>query len=100
SDKSSDETPSSDDTTNENIAKFKVAAKSKGSTSKPEKVTTHKFVTQKLHTKPFPAKSVVPRRNCILGLAPANTWACIGNKTFGIRKPKDAIVVDQYRKGK
>ncbi|GKB25836.1 hypothetical protein Tco_0865237 [Tanacetum coccineum] len=39
-DKSSDETPSFDDTTDENIAKFKVAAKSKGSTSKPEKVTT------------------------------------------------------------
>nr|GEV27514.1 hypothetical protein [Tanacetum cinerariifolium] len=37
SDKSFDERPSSDDTTDENIAKFKVAAKSKGSTSKPEK---------------------------------------------------------------
>ncbi|GJS66115.1 hypothetical protein Tco_0680679 [Tanacetum coccineum] len=36
----SDETPSSDDTTDENIIKFEVAAKSKGSTSKPEWVTT------------------------------------------------------------
>ncbi|GKA30042.1 hypothetical protein Tco_0716287 [Tanacetum coccineum] len=100
SDKSSDETPSSDDTTDENIVKFKVAAKLKGSTSKPEKVTTHKVVTQKVKTKPFPVKSPVLIRNCILGLAAAHTWASIGNKTFVIRKPEDAIVADQDRKGK
>ncbi|GJT22065.1 hypothetical protein Tco_0892002 [Tanacetum coccineum] len=73
SDKSSDETPSSDDTTDENIAKFEVAAKSKDSTSKPEKVTTHKVVTQKVQTEPFFAKSPVPIRNCILGLAASQT---------------------------
>ncbi|GJZ54694.1 hypothetical protein Tco_0609579 [Tanacetum coccineum] len=72
-DKSSDETPYSDDTTDENIAKFEVAAKSKGSTSKPEKVATHKVVTQKVQIKSFPAKSPVPLRNCILGLAIAHT---------------------------
>ncbi|GJU69595.1 hypothetical protein Tco_1255854 [Tanacetum coccineum] len=60
-----------DDTTDESIAKFKFAAKSK-----------------------------VPIRNCILSLGTAHTWSCIGNKTFGIRKPKDAIVVDQDRNGK
>nr|GEV06399.1 hypothetical protein [Tanacetum cinerariifolium] len=96
----SDETPSSHDATNENIAKFKVAAKSKGSTSKLEKVKTHKVATQKVQTKPFPAKTLVPIRNCILGLAAAHTWACIGNKTFGIEKPKDAIVANQDTKGK
>ncbi|GJR71980.1 hypothetical protein Tco_0084345 [Tanacetum coccineum] len=47
SDKISNETPSFDDTTDEDIAKFKVAAKSKDSTSKPKKVITHKVVTQK-----------------------------------------------------
>nr|GEX17167.1 hypothetical protein [Tanacetum cinerariifolium] len=69
------ETPSSDDTADENIAKLKAASKSKGSTSKPE-------------------------QECILGLAAAHTCACIGNKTFGTRKTKDAIVADQDRKGK
>ncbi|GJZ78369.1 hypothetical protein Tco_0643206 [Tanacetum coccineum] len=34
------------------------------------------------------------------GLAAAHTWACIGNKTFGTRKPKDEIVADQDKKGK
>ncbi|GKA61100.1 hypothetical protein Tco_0760507 [Tanacetum coccineum] len=100
SDKSSDETPSSDDTTDENIEKFEVAAKSKGSTSKPENVTAHKVVTQKVQTKPFPAKSLIPIRNFILGLAAAHTRGCIGNKTFGIRKSKDAIVADQDKMGK
>ncbi|GKF05849.1 hypothetical protein Tco_0036517, partial [Tanacetum coccineum] len=100
SDKSSDETPCSDDTTNKNIAKFEVVAKSKGSTSKPENVTAHKVVTQKVQTKTYPAKSPIPIRNFILGLATAHTWGCIGNKTFGIRKQKDAIVADQVRKGK
>ncbi|GJS53091.1 hypothetical protein Tco_0626453 [Tanacetum coccineum] len=71
------ETPSSDDTTNENIAKFEVASKSNSSTSKLEKVTTHKVVTQKVQTKPFPAKIPVLIRNCILGLAAGHTWACI-----------------------
>ncbi|GKE04453.1 hypothetical protein Tco_1396471 [Tanacetum coccineum] len=69
SDISSDETPSSDDTTDENIAKFEVASKLKSSTFKPEKDTTHKVVTQKVETKPFPAKNPIPIRNCILGLA-------------------------------
>ncbi|GKB81951.1 hypothetical protein Tco_0948846 [Tanacetum coccineum] len=94
------ETPSSDGTTDEDIAEFKVASKSKSSTSKPKKVTTHKVVTQKVQTKAFPAKSPVLIRNCILGLAAAHTWACTGNKTFGTRKPKDAIVAGQARKGK
>ncbi|GKE41905.1 hypothetical protein Tco_1469189 [Tanacetum coccineum] len=49
----SDETPSSDNTTDENIAKFEVAAKAKGSSSKPKKVTTHKVVTQKVHINHF-----------------------------------------------
>ncbi|GJW23937.1 hypothetical protein Tco_0037748 [Tanacetum coccineum] len=94
------ETPSSDDTTDEDITQFEVASKLKSSTSKPKKVTAHKVVTQKVQTKPFPAKSPVPIRNCILGLAAAHTWACIGNKTFGTRKPKDAIVADKDRKEK
>ncbi|GJS16012.1 hypothetical protein Tco_0410484 [Tanacetum coccineum] len=94
------EIPSSNDSADENIAKFEVASKSKSSTSKPEKVTTHKVVTQKVQTKPFLAESRVPIRNCILGLAPAHTWACIGNKTFETRKPKDAIVADQDRSRK
>ncbi|GKA46157.1 hypothetical protein Tco_0738953, partial [Tanacetum coccineum] len=34
------------------------------------------------------------------GLAAAHTWACTGSKTFGIKKPKDAIVAGQARKGK
>ncbi|GJY47228.1 hypothetical protein Tco_0436291 [Tanacetum coccineum] len=34
------------------------------------------------------------------GLAAAHTWACTGNKTFRTRKPKDAIVASQARKGK
>ncbi|GJV31069.1 hypothetical protein Tco_1391469 [Tanacetum coccineum] len=80
SDTNFDETPSSNDTTDENIAKFEAAAKSKGSTSKPEKVTAHKAVTQNVQTKPFPAKSYVPIRNCILGLAAAHTWACIDSR--------------------
>nr|GEY45212.1 hypothetical protein [Tanacetum cinerariifolium] len=100
SDTSYDETPSSDDATDENIAKFKVAAKSKGSISKPENVTSHKFVTQNVQTKPFPAKSSVPIRNYILGLAAAHTWACIGNETFELENKKDAIVTHQDRKGK
>ncbi|GJU05831.1 integrase, catalytic region, zinc finger, CCHC-type containing protein [Tanacetum coccineum] len=33
-------------------------------------------------------------------LAAARTWGFIGNKTFGTRKPKDAIVADQDIKGK
>ncbi|GKA22342.1 hypothetical protein Tco_0708304 [Tanacetum coccineum] len=94
------ETPSSDDTADEDIAQFEVASKSKSSTSKPKKVTAHKVVTQKVQTKPFPAKSPVPIRNCILGLVAAHTWACIGNKTFGTRKPKDAIIADQDKKEK
>ncbi|GJS79046.1 hypothetical protein Tco_0728927 [Tanacetum coccineum] len=94
------ETPSSDGTTDEDIAEFKVASKSKSSTSKPKKVTAHNVVTQKVQTKAFPAKSPVPIRNGILGLAAVHTWACTGNKTFGTRKPKDAIVVGQARKGK
>ncbi|GJX38112.1 hypothetical protein Tco_0251415 [Tanacetum coccineum] len=65
------ETPSSDDTADEDIVEFKVESKSKSSTSKPKK-----------------------------GLAAVHTWACIGNKTFGSRKPKDAIVAGQARKGK
>nr|GEW81100.1 hypothetical protein [Tanacetum cinerariifolium] len=80
--KSSDETPSSDDTTDKNIAKFKVAAKSKSSTSRPEKVTSHKVVTPKVQTKLFPAKSPVPIRNCILGLAAVHTWSYIASPTF------------------
>ncbi|GKB18558.1 hypothetical protein Tco_0852481, partial [Tanacetum coccineum] len=89
-----------EDTIDEEIAKSKVVAKSKGFTSKPKKVTAHKVVTQMVQTKPFPAKSPVLIRNCILGLAAAHTRACIGNKTFGIKKPKDAIVVDQDIKKK
>ncbi|GJZ72273.1 hypothetical protein Tco_0636124, partial [Tanacetum coccineum] len=84
----------------ENIEKFEVASKSKSFTSKPQKVTAHKVVTQKVQTKPFLAKSPIPIRNCIIGLAAGHTWACIGNITFGTRKPKDAIVADQDRKGK
>ncbi|GJR66015.1 hypothetical protein Tco_0012080 [Tanacetum coccineum] len=57
-------------------------------------------VTQKVQTKAFPAKSPIPIRNCILGLAAAHTWACTGNKTFKRRKPKDAIVAGKARKGK
>ncbi|GJS17558.1 hypothetical protein Tco_0412030 [Tanacetum coccineum] len=76
----------------EDIAKLEVASKSKSSTSKPNKVTNHKVVTQKVQTKAFPTKSLVPIRNCILGLAVAHTWAYTGTKTFGTRKPKDAIV--------
>ncbi|GJW36598.1 hypothetical protein Tco_0059518 [Tanacetum coccineum] len=34
------------------------------------------------------------------GLAAAHTWACTGNKTFGTRKSKDAIVAGQARKEK
>ncbi|GJV41288.1 hypothetical protein Tco_1419728 [Tanacetum coccineum] len=94
------ETPSSDGTTSEDIAEFEVASKSTSSTSKPKKVTTHKVVTQKVQTKAFPVKSPVPIKNCILGLAAAHTWACTGNKTFGTRKQKDAIVAGQARKGK
>ncbi|GKA49366.1 hypothetical protein Tco_1559175 [Tanacetum coccineum] len=94
------ETPSSDDKTDEDIVEFEVTSKSKSSTSKPKKVTTHKVVTQKVQTKAFSAKSSVPIRNCILGLAATHTWACIGNKTFGTRKLKDAIVAGQARKGK
>ncbi|GKD80875.1 hypothetical protein Tco_1347714 [Tanacetum coccineum] len=93
------ETPSSDDTTNKDITQFEVTSKSKSSTSKLKKVTTHKVVTQKVQTKPFSTKSPVPIRNCILGLAAAHTWPCIGNKIFGTRKPKDAIVADQDRNG-
>ncbi|GJW91752.1 hypothetical protein Tco_0169305 [Tanacetum coccineum] len=93
-------TPSSDDTADEVIIQFEVASKSKSSTSKPKMVTAHKDVTQKVQTKPFLTKTLVPIRNCILGLAAAHTWAGIGNKTFGTRKPKDAIVADQDRNGK
>ncbi|GKC13892.1 hypothetical protein Tco_1010674 [Tanacetum coccineum] len=39
------ETPSSDDTADEDIAQFEVASKSKSSTSKPKKDTVHKVVT-------------------------------------------------------
>ncbi|GJV63154.1 hypothetical protein Tco_1473982 [Tanacetum coccineum] len=67
------ETSSFDDTTDENIVQFEVASKSKSSTSKPEKVTAQKVVTQNIQTKPFPAKSPVPLKNCILGLAAAHT---------------------------
>ncbi|GJR78182.1 hypothetical protein Tco_0148967 [Tanacetum coccineum] len=96
----SEKTPSSDGTTTEDIAEFEVASKSTSSISKPKKVTTHKVVTQKVQTKAFPVKSPVPIKNCILGLAAAHTWACTGNKTFGTRKQKDAIVAGQARKGK
>ncbi|GJY99695.1 hypothetical protein Tco_0517125 [Tanacetum coccineum] len=78
----------------------KVPSKSKTSTSKAKKVTGHKVVTQKIQTKAFPAKIPVPIRNCILGLATPPTWASIGNKTFGTRKPKDVVVAGQDRKGK
>ncbi|GJU47741.1 RNA-directed DNA polymerase, eukaryota, reverse transcriptase zinc-binding domain protein [Tanacetum coccineum] len=64
----------------ENIAKFEVASKSKSSTFKPEKATAHKVVTQKVQTIPFPAKSPVPIKNCILGLEAAHTWVCIDSK--------------------
>nr|GEX44819.1 hypothetical protein [Tanacetum cinerariifolium] len=84
--------PSSDGTADEDIEELKVASKSKSSTSKPKKVTTHKVVTQKVQTKAFPAKSPIPIRNYILGLVAAHAWARNGNKTFGTRKPKDAIV--------
>ncbi|GKE15618.1 hypothetical protein Tco_1423195 [Tanacetum coccineum] len=94
------ETPTSDGTANEDIAEFEVASKSKSSTSKLKKVTAHKVVTQKVQTKAFPTKSPVPIRNCILGLTATHTWACTSNKTLGTRKPKDAIVADQARKGK
>ncbi|GKB20896.1 hypothetical protein Tco_0854819, partial [Tanacetum coccineum] len=93
------ETPSSDGTTNEDIAEFKVASKSKSSTSKLKKVTAHKVVIQKVQTKAFPAKSPVLIRNCILGLTATHTWACTSNKTLGTRKPKDAIVAGQAKKG-
>nr|GEU32111.1 hypothetical protein [Tanacetum cinerariifolium] len=69
----------------ENITKFEVVAKLNGFTSKPEKVTTHKVVTKNVQTKPFPAKSPVPIRNFILGLAAAHTWACIDSR-LGSRK--------------
>ncbi|GKA33949.1 hypothetical protein Tco_0720378 [Tanacetum coccineum] len=65
------ETPSSDGTADEDIAEFEVASKSKSFTSKPKK-----------------------------GLVTAHTWACTSNKTFGTRKPKDAIVAGQAIKGK
>ncbi|GKB40375.1 hypothetical protein Tco_0885317 [Tanacetum coccineum] len=84
----------------EDIVELEVASKLKSSTSKPKIVTSHKFLTQKVQTKAFPVKSPVPIRNCILGLPTAHTWACIGNKTFGTRKQKDAIVAGQDRKGK
>ncbi|GJS71568.1 hypothetical protein Tco_0704409 [Tanacetum coccineum] len=84
----------------EDVAEFEVASKLKSFTSKPKNVTTHKVVTQNVQTKAFPAKIHVPIRNCILGLAATHTWACIGNKTFGKRKPKDAIVSVQDIKGK
>ncbi|GJY93822.1 hypothetical protein Tco_0509604 [Tanacetum coccineum] len=94
------ETPSSDGTTSEDITEFEVASKSTSSTSKPKKVTAHKVVTQKVQTKAFPIKIPVPIKNCILGFAAVHTWACTGNKTFGTRKQKDAIVAGQARKGK
>ncbi|GJU74772.1 hypothetical protein Tco_1266177 [Tanacetum coccineum] len=93
-------TLSYDDTADEDITEFEVASKSKSSTSKPKEATAHKVVTQKVQTKVFPAKIPVPIRNYTLGLVAAHTWACIGNKTFGTRKPKDAIVGGQDRKGK
>ncbi|GKD22555.1 hypothetical protein Tco_1224258 [Tanacetum coccineum] len=67
------ESPSSDDTADEDITEFEVTSKSKSSTSKPKKVTAHKVVTQKVQTAAFPAKSLVPIRNCILGLIAAHT---------------------------
>nr|GEY90435.1 hypothetical protein [Tanacetum cinerariifolium] len=94
------ETPSSDGTTSEDIAEFEVAYKSTSSTSKPKKVTAHKVVTQKVQTKAFTVKSPVPIKNFILGLAATHTWACTGNKTFGTRKQKDAIVAGQAKKRK
>ncbi|GJZ99595.1 hypothetical protein Tco_0672146, partial [Tanacetum coccineum] len=89
SDKSSDETPCSDDTTDKNIAKFEVVAKSKGSTSKPENVTAYKVITQKVQTKTFPAKSPIPIRNFILGLAAAHTWGCIDSRLESRKSAKD-----------
>ncbi|GKA12345.1 hypothetical protein Tco_0691891 [Tanacetum coccineum] len=59
------ETPSFDDTVDEDIAEFEVASKSKSSTTKPKKVTAHKVAIQKVQTKAFPAKIPVPIRNCI-----------------------------------
>ncbi|GKB30226.1 hypothetical protein Tco_0869627 [Tanacetum coccineum] len=94
------EAPSSDGTTNRDIAESEVASKSTSFASNPKKVTAHKVVTQKVQTKAFPVKSPIPIRNCILGLAALHTWACTGNKTFGTKKQKDAIVVGQARKGK
>nr|GEW83749.1 hypothetical protein [Tanacetum cinerariifolium] len=84
--------PKKDGTTSKDVAEFEVASKSTSFTSNPKKVTTHKVVTQKVQTKAFPVKNPVPIKNCILGLAAAYTWACTGNKTFGTRKQKDAIV--------
>ncbi|GKC85454.1 hypothetical protein Tco_1141171, partial [Tanacetum coccineum] len=72
------ETPFYDDTTDEDIAEFEVPSKSKSSTSKSRK----------------------GYRNCILGLVAPPTWSSIGNKIFGTRKPKDAIVTGQDRNGK
>ncbi|GKA27108.1 hypothetical protein Tco_0713276 [Tanacetum coccineum] len=66
----------------------------------PEKVATHKVVTQKVQIKSFPAKSPVPFKDLPTSLCNNSYIACIGNKTFRIRKPKDAIVADQDRKGK
>ncbi|GJU78094.1 hypothetical protein Tco_1275164 [Tanacetum coccineum] len=87
------ETSFDDDTADEDIADFEVSSKSKISTTKAKKVTGHKPIT-----KAFPAKIPVPIRNCILGLAAPPTCASIVNKTFGIRKLKDAVVVDRRRK--
>nr|GEX20075.1 hypothetical protein [Tanacetum cinerariifolium] len=58
-----------EDKIDEEIAKSEVVAKSKGSTSKPNKVTAPKVVTQKVQIKQFPSKILIPRKNCILGLA-------------------------------
>ncbi|GJR99917.1 hypothetical protein Tco_0316426 [Tanacetum coccineum] len=48
-------------------------------------------------TPQFQAQKGSRSKNCH---ASAHTWACIGNKTFGIRKPTNGIVADQDSKGK
>ncbi|GKA93960.1 zinc knuckle CX2CX4HX4C containing protein [Tanacetum coccineum] len=50
-----------------------------------------KIPAQNVPPKEFPTKRPLPIRNCILGLAAIYNWACIGNETFGIKKPTDCL---------
>ncbi|GJV76814.1 hypothetical protein Tco_1508398, partial [Tanacetum coccineum] len=84
---SDDEVSSEEEVTASNSKVYTSSASKalKASTSKNSKVSTSSASKSKASTS---------------SLAAAHTWACVGNKTFGIRKPKDAIVADQDIKGK